>query len=68
MKQEPVFIKPTYKYKGEVKEHTIERLEFRDVPENDIERIGLSLKQAGQKIRKLVGGVGRRCYSQRQYL
>ncbi len=59
MKREPVFIKPMYKYKGEVKVHPIERLEFKNVPENDFERIGLSLKLAGRNIRKFVAGVGR---------
>lgn len=51
MKREPVFIKPTYKYKGEVKEHHIERLEFKDVPENDIEKVTLLFRRFGQNFR-----------------
>ncbi len=51
MKREPVFIKPTYKYKGEVKEHPIERLEFKDVPENDIEKVTLLFRRFGQNFR-----------------
>ncbi|WP_301420044.1 hypothetical protein [Mammaliicoccus lentus] len=59
MKREPVFIKPTYRYKGNVKEHTIERLEFIDVPENDIERLGLNIKRAGKKLKNAFSGLGR---------
>ncbi|WP_239704733.1 MULTISPECIES: hypothetical protein [unclassified Mammaliicoccus] len=51
MKREPVFIKPTYKYRGEVKEHIIERLEFKDVPENDIEKVTLLFRRFGQNFR-----------------
>ncbi|MDC5694301.1 hypothetical protein N7L96_06735 [Mammaliicoccus sciuri] len=52
MKREPVFLKPTYKYKGEVKEHPIERLEFKDVPENDIEKVTLLFRRFGQNFSK----------------
>lgn len=51
MKREPVFIKLTYKYKDEVKEHPIERLEFRDVPENDIEKVTLLFRRFGQNFK-----------------
>lgn len=59
MKREPVFIKPTYKYKGKVKEHTIERLEFRNVPENDYEKLSLHIKKYGEYVSKAFNGVGR---------
>lgn len=59
MKREPVFIKPMYKYKGEVKEHTIERLEFRDVPENDAEKLALGIKRFCEFVSKSFNGVGR---------
>lgn len=59
MKREPVFIKPMYKFDGEVKEHPIERLEFIDVPENDFERIGLGFKRLGEYVSKALTGVGR---------
>lgn len=59
MKREPVWIKPTYKYKGEVKEHPIERLEFKDVPENDLEKLSLGIKKFGEKVSKAFNGVGR---------
>lgn len=59
MKREPVFIKPTYKYKGEVKEHPIERLEFKDAPENDIEKLSLGIKKFGEYVSKAFNGVGR---------
>lgn len=61
MKREPVFVKPTYKYKGEVKEHPIERLEFIYVPSNDIERLGINLKRVGKKLSEVFNGVDRRC-------
>lgn len=59
MKREPVFIKPTYKHKGEVKEHHIERLEFRDVPENDAEELSLGVKRFWEFVSKSFNGVGR---------
>lgn len=59
MKREPVFIKPTYKHKGEVKEHPIERLEFRDVPENDAEKLSLGIKRFCEFVSKSFNGVGR---------
>lgn len=59
MKREAVFLKPTYKYKGEVKEHPIERLEFKDVPENDFEKLGLGIKRLGEYVSKAFSGVGR---------
>lgn len=52
MKREPVFMKPTYKYKGEVKEHPIERLEFKDVPENENERFALVIQRTRELIKK----------------
>ncbi|MGY0683448.1 hypothetical protein ACW7DJ_02240 [Mammaliicoccus sciuri] len=61
MKREPVFVKPTYKYRGEVKEDTIERLEFRDVIENDFEKLSLGIKKFGEKVSKAFNGVGRLC-------
>ncbi|MBN4909480.1 hypothetical protein IDG46_05795 [Staphylococcus sp. EG-SA-13] len=59
MKREPVFVKPTYKYKGEVKEHPIERLEFEDVPENDFEKLSLGIKRLSEYFNKALSGVGR---------
>lgn len=59
MKRESVWIKPTYKYKGEVKEHPIERLEFKNVPENDFEKLGLGFKRLGEYVSKAFSGVGR---------
>lgn len=59
MKREPVLIKPTYKHKGEVKVHLIERLEFKDVPENDFEKLGLGFKRLGEYVSKEFTGVGR---------
>ncbi|MBO1209172.1 hypothetical protein BUZ84_05610 [Mammaliicoccus sciuri] len=59
MKREPVFIKPTYKYKDKVKEHPIERLEFRDVPENDIEKVTLLFRRFVQNFSEAFSGVGR---------
>lgn len=61
MKREPVFMKPTYKYRGEVKEHPIERLEFKDVPENDIESLGISLRRVGKKLSEVFSGADKRC-------
>lgn len=59
MKREPVFIKPTYKYKGEIRKHPIERLEFKNVSENEVEKVALLLKRFGQNFSKAFGGVGR---------
>lgn len=59
MKREPVFIKSKYKYKDEVKEHPIEPLEFKDVPENDIEKVTLLFRRFGQNFSKAFTGVGR---------
>lgn len=59
MKREPVFKKPTYKYKGEMKKHPIERLEFKNVPENDYERISLAFQKVGETFDKAFKGVGR---------
>ena len=59
MKREPVFVKPTYKYEGEVKEHPIERLEFKDVPENDSEKLSLGIKRFCEFVSKSFNGVGR---------
>lgn len=59
MKREPVFLKPTYKYKGEVKEHPIERLEFKDVTENDFEKLSLGIRRFGEYVSKAFNGVGR---------
>lgn len=64
MKREPVFIKPIYKYKGEVQEHPIERLEFKNVPEkNDIEKVTLLFRRFAQNFRKAFTGVGRQWHS-----
>lgn len=59
MKKEAIFVKPTYKYDGELREHPIERLEFIDVPENIFERVGMSLKEAGVIISKRFSVKGR---------
>ncbi|MBW0761355.1 hypothetical protein [Mammaliicoccus lentus] len=59
MKREPVFLKPTYKYKGEVKERPIERLESKDVLENDIEKVTLLFRRFGQNFSEAFSGVGR---------
>lgn len=59
MKREPVFVKPTYKHNGKTKVHPIERLEFKDVPENDIEKVTLLFRRFGQNFSKALSGVGR---------
>lgn len=59
MKREPVFIKPKYKYKDEVKEHPIERLEFKDVPESENEKLKIGLKRLSEYFNKALSGVGR---------
>lgn len=50
MKLNPVYIRPKYHINAETKVHPIERLEFERVPENNFEKMGMSVAKCGQNL------------------